>query len=101
MWINAQNLTKPRGGCQFIDRWQVIQSGDVLKLINQITDTELSNFMFFLPCIVILLCNINKSFHLLDCLHKCMTNIPYTTACAYSLPDVEHTQKTPIIELKH
>jgi len=34
MWINAQNLIKPRGGCQFIDGWQAIQSGDVLKLIN-------------------------------------------------------------------
>jgi len=31
------------------------------------------------------------SFHLLDCLHKCMKNIPYKTACLNGLPDDEHT----------
>ena len=100
--------------------------------------------MFFVPCIVIQLCNINQqmhtfqinfctccihhvfiirktictcsfcmvcfpyiyvssiagericsiqyliSFHLLDCLHKCMENIPYKTTCTNGLPDDEH-----------
>jgi len=30
------------------------------------------------------------SFHLLYCLHKCMENIPYKTACTNGLPDDEH-----------
>ena len=29
------------------------------------------------------------SFHLLDCLRKCMKNIPYKTACTNGLPDDE------------
>jgi hypothetical protein len=31
------------------------------------------------------------SFQLLDCLHKCMQNIPYKTACTNGLPDDKHT----------
>jgi hypothetical protein len=32
----------------------------------------------------------NTSFHLLDCLHKCMENIPQKSACTNGLPDDEH-----------
>jgi hypothetical protein len=32
----------------------------------------------------------NEHIHLLDCLHKCMKNIPYKTACTNDLPCDEH-----------
>jgi len=49
---------------------------------------------------------LNTLFHLLDCLHKCMKNIPYKN-CMYKLPSwwwthvVRNMQKTSKIELKH
>ena len=33
---------------------------------------------------------LNTSFHLLDCLPKCMINIPHKTACTNGLLDEEH-----------
>ena len=32
----------------------------------------------------------STTFHLLDCLHKCVKNIPYKTACTNGLPGDEH-----------
>jgi len=64
--------------------------------------------IFFVPCIVIILCNVNQQIehilhllHLLDCLHKCMKNIPQQN-CMYKWPswwwwthDVRNMWKKP------
>jgi len=36
------------------------------------------------------MCSIHTYFKLVDCLHKCMENIPFKAACTNSLPDDEH-----------
>jgi len=48
----------------------------------------------------------STSFHLLDCLHKCMKTYHKITACTNDLPDDEHKMfetcsETPRTELKH
>ena len=45
-------------------------------------------YLFIYFNLIIYLCMYASS--LLDCLHKCMKNIPYKTALQYGLPDDEH-----------
>jgi hypothetical protein len=51
-------------------------------------------FGIFFMCVSLTL------FHLLDCLHKCVNNIPHKTVCTNSLPDDEPMRFETCINLK-